>query len=180
MATVTLATRQPIRFVPQTPLGIDVHHWTRWSGLEALPLGRRAPTGAGVLDTGRYAAAVAADRPDRRPMFTRLNATGVTWADSTEDAVDAVILATGYRPNLTYLAGLDALAADDWPIQCRGVSLTTPRLGYVGVPGQTGLASATIRGVSADARRVVRRLQQALTVDATTPATCRVPALANR
>jgi putative flavoprotein involved in K+ transport len=180
VATVTLATREPIRFVPQTPRGIDVHYWTHWTRLEALPLGRRAATGAGVLDTGRYAAALAVGRPDRRPMFTRLTSTGIAWADGNEETVDAVILATGYRPDLRYLTELGALTLDGWPVHCRGISLTVPRLGYVGVPGQTGFASATVRGVGGDAHRVVRRLHRALKVDATKPATCRVPALASR
>jgi putative flavoprotein involved in K+ transport len=113
-------------------------------------------------------------------MFIRLTPTGVAWVDGTEEAVDAVILATGYRPNLAYLAGLGALDTDGWPLHCRGLSLTIPRLGYVGVPGQTGFASATLRGVGTDARRVVRGLQHALTLDVTEPATCRFPALASR
>lgn len=178
IATVTVATRQPIRFVPQTPLGVDVHYWTRWLGLELLPLGRAS--GAGVLDTGRYAAAVAAGRPDRRPMFTHLTSTGVAWADGTVEAVDAIILATGYRTDLRYLTGLGALDINGRPVHCRGISLTVPRLGYVGVPGQTGFASATVRGVGGDARRVVRRLQLALSADTIEPATCRVPALVSR
>lgn len=179
VATVTLATRHPVRFLPQTPLGIDLHYWTRWSGLELLPLGRRAATALGVLDTGRYATALAAAHPDQRALFTRLTATGVEWADGTSEPVDSVILATGYRPDLGYLTGLAALDKKGWPVHCRGVSLNVPRLGYIGIPGQTGSASATVRGVGMDARRVVRRLQHALRRDTTEPATCRVPALAS-
>lgn len=179
VARVSLATRRPVRFVRQAPLGVDLHYWTRWSGLEALPLGRRAASLVGVLDDGRYAAAVAAGRPDRRPMFTRLTPTGVVWADGTAEDVDAVILATGYRPALDYLAGTGALNANRWPVHCRGISLTVPRLGYVGLPGQTGFASATVRGVGGDARRVVAGLHQALTAHQAEPAGCRVPALAD-
>jgi putative flavoprotein involved in K+ transport len=68
-ANVTLATRAPIKFLRQAPLGIDLHYWARWSGIETLPLGRRIPSRRGVLDDGRYAAAVAAGRPDQRRMF---------------------------------------------------------------------------------------------------------------
>jgi putative flavoprotein involved in K+ transport len=178
-AQVSLATRAPVRFVRQAPLGVDLHCWTRWSGLEALPLGRRAASLVGVLDDGRYAAAVAAGRPDRRPMFTRLTPTGVVWADGTAEDVDAVILATGYRPALNYLTGTGALNPDGWPVHCRGISLTVPRLGYVGLPGQTGFASATVRGVGGDARRVARQLHQSLTRNQVQPADCRVPALAD-
>ena len=169
VATVTLASRQPVRFRPQRPLGLDLHYWARWSGLEALPIHRDGARSVGVLDDGRYAAALAAGRPDRRPMFDRLTSTGVVWSDGTEEPVDAVILATGYRPDVGYLAGLGALNSDGWPVHCRGRSLTVPRLGYVGLPGQTGLASATVRGVGGDARRIARWLRRTLTQ---TPSIC--------
>jgi putative flavoprotein involved in K+ transport len=133
-----------------------------------------------VLDDGRYSAAFAGGQLDRRPMFDRLTSDGVVWADGTAEHVDAVILATGYRPDVDYLAGLGALNADGWPIHCRGRSLTVPRLGYVGLPGQTGPASATVRGSGPDARRITRWLQRSLATDQPVPAVCRVPALAER
>ena len=105
----------------------------------------------------------------------------VVWADGTAGPVDAVILATGYRPDVDYLASLGALHADGWPIHCRGRDLTVPRLGYVGLPGQTGQASATVRGSGPDARRITRWLQRSLAHNPPTPAECRVlPALADR
>jgi putative flavoprotein involved in K+ transport len=173
VADVSLATRSPVRLRNQTPLGVDVHYWTGWSRLERLPLGRKAAKSIGVLDTGRYAAALAASRPDRREMFTRLTPTGVLWGDGAAEDVDAVILATGYTPDLGYLADLGAAAADGYPHHCHGISLTTPRLGFVGIPGQQGLASATVRGVGADARRVVRALRRQISADEPAPATCR-------
>jgi putative flavoprotein involved in K+ transport len=97
-ANVTLATRSPIRFVQQAPLGIDLHYWARWSGLETLSLGRRTPNRRRVLDDGRYAAAVAAGRPDERRMFKRLAPDGPVWSDGTYEQIDSIILATGYRP----------------------------------------------------------------------------------
>jgi putative flavoprotein involved in K+ transport len=181
VATVTVASRQPVRFRSQRPLGLDVHYWARWSGLEALAPGRSdGARSVVVLDDGRYSAAFAAGRLDRRPMFDRLTATGVVWADGTAEPVDAVILATGYRPDVDYLAGLGALNADGWPIHCRGRSLTVPRLGYVGLPHQTGPASATVRGSGPDARRIAGWLRRTITTDPPTPAECRVPALADR
>ena len=68
-----------------------------------------------------------------------------------------VIFATGYRPDLGYLPA-SAFGGDGWPLHHRGVSSPDPSLGFVGLPGQTGLASATLRGVGPDARRVVRNL----------------------
>lgn len=180
VAEVSLATRAPVRFRNQTPLGVDLHYWAGWSGLERLPLGRDGAKGLGVLDTGRYAAALAAGRPDRREMFAYLSADGVAWPDGTRERTDAVIVATGYRPDLGYLTGLGALALDGYPHHCRGLSVVVPRLGFVGVPGQYGVASATVRGVGPDAGRVVRRLRRQLAQVEPAPATCRrAPELVN-
>src|SRR5688500_10531858 len=55
VADVTLATRGPIPLRKQRPLGVDLHYWVAWSGIDRLPLGRRAGGSVGVLDDGRYA-----------------------------------------------------------------------------------------------------------------------------
>ena len=102
-------------------------------------------------------------------MFKRLTPLGVIWPDGTHEHIDSIVLATGYRPDVDYLAATGALDDSGWPIHCRGVSLTVPRLGYVGLPGQTGVASATVRGVAADARRVAEHIQRALHSEATQP-----------
>jgi putative flavoprotein involved in K+ transport len=180
VANVTLATRAPIRFVRQAPLGIDLHYWARWSGLETIPLSRRTPSRRGVLDDGRYAAAVAAGRPDQRRMFKRLTTVGVIWPDGTHEHIDSIILATGYRPDVDYLAATRALDHAGWPIHCRGISLTVPRLGYVGLPGQTGVASATVRGVATDAGRVTRHIRRAIRGKTPQPSRCSIPTRAAR
>lgn len=167
VADVTLATREPIRFKKQAPLGRDIHWWLDWTGIDRLPLGRKANKTTPVLDTGRYRHAIAAGRPPRKAMFERLTATGVVWADGTEETVDTVIFATGYRPNLDYLPAA-AFGDDHWPVNRRGVSATIPNLAYVGLPGQHGIASATLRGVGPDAAHVTRSLAAHLG-QATTP-----------
>jgi putative flavoprotein involved in K+ transport len=166
VAHVTLATRQPIRFRPQRLLGRDIHHWARLLGLDRLPLGPwlAARMGQGVLDTGVYQAAVAAGQPHRRQMFVRFTPSGVVWADDVEEPIDAVIYATGYRPNLDYLTALGALDADGQALHRRGVSTMVPRLGYVGVHNQWTYASATLRGVGPDAAYVVSVLHRQLRV----------------
>jgi putative flavoprotein involved in K+ transport len=72
LAEVTLAVRRPLRLRNQRPLGVDVHHWARWTGLDRLPLGARGTRGVGVLDDGRHATLLAAGRPEVRAIFTRL------------------------------------------------------------------------------------------------------------
>lgn len=164
VAHTTLATRAPVRFTPQRILGRDLHFWLEVSGLDRARLGRwlGLHTAVGVLDTGRYRAALAAGRPGRAPMFTAFTPTGVVWPDGRHEAVDAVIFATGYRPNLDYLAPLGALDDAGNARQRAGISLVVPALGFVGLAGQRSIASATIRGVGADADHVIRHLDRVL------------------
>jgi putative flavoprotein involved in K+ transport len=164
VARTTLATRSPLRFEPQTILGRDVHFWLSVSGLDRLPLGRLFDVSepGGVVDDGTYAAAVRAGRPDRRAVFSRFTEGGVVWGDGEEEAVDAVVLATGYRPNLDYLRPLGALREDGRPDQRGGIARTVPGLYFVGLPFQTSFASATLRGVGPDAELVVARARRHL------------------
>jgi putative flavoprotein involved in K+ transport len=179
VAQVSLATHAPVRFIPQRPLGRDIHFWWRLARLDTSaidqPIGaifRRlvGSRGAAVLDAGRYQAALSAAAPDQRRMFERFHAHGVVWADGATERVDAVIFATGYRPNLGYLAPLGALDAEGQALHRNGVSLTVPGLGFVGLTNQRTFASATLRGVGADAAIVVRALLPASSSSQTLPA----------
>ena len=158
-AQVTLAARKPVKFAPQRPLGRDVHFWSVVTGFDAAPVGHllRTPPHMPVNDDGRYRRALATGRPDQRRMFTDIDGTELTWPDDTREQVDTIILATGYRPNVFYLADLGA-TVDGAPQQRRGLSTTHPGLGYVGLQWQRSFSSATLRGVGRDARYVVRRL----------------------
>ena len=125
-ATVTLATRKPVKFAPQRPLGRDVHFWSIATGFDHLPIGhllRTAPH-MPVNDDGRYRRALATGRPDQRRVFTAIDGTEVTWPDGTREHVDTIILATGYRPALSYLDPSERA-------QSRGISTVHPGLGYV-------------------------------------------------
>lgn len=158
VARVTLATREPLQFRPQRILGQDLHFWLRWTGLDAKSHFASRPVPP--IDTSGYAAMLKRGLFDQRPMFTQLTAHGVEWAEGQEEAVDALVLATGYRPNLSYLAGLGALDEAELPLQTQGVSRTVPGLYFVGLSYQRNLASATLRGVGPDAARVVQHLRQ--------------------
>ncbi|WP_030525938.1 flavin-containing monooxygenase [Nocardia rhamnosiphila] len=162
-AQVVLASRAAVKFVPQRPLGRDVHFWFSLTGFDAAPLGRivtQAPTQP-VLDDGRYRTALAAGQPQRREMFTAFTAEGVVWPDGTRTPVDAVIFATGYRPHLPYLTGTGALTETGIPRQRQGLSLTHPGLGFLGLEWQRTPSSNSLRGVGRDAAYLARRLRPA-------------------
>jgi putative flavoprotein involved in K+ transport len=157
VASVTLTSRRPLQLVPQFVRGRDVHDWLTSTGFDALPPSwlARLITHPPVVDTGGYADALRAGRPDRRPMFTRLDDGDVVWADGEREQVDVVLLATGYRPSLGYLRGLGALDRDGMPLHAGGVSITHLGLAYVGLEFQRSFASNTLRGVGRDADHVV-------------------------
>ncbi|USX56704.1 NAD(P)-binding domain-containing protein [Lentzea sp. HUAS12] len=152
-AHVTLATRKPVKFSAQRPFDRDLHFWLYRTRLDYLPIGPWLPDGftTPALDTGVYRAATAQHRPDRRPMFTAVESSKVIWPDEQREHVDAIILATGYRPDFPYLGKLSGE-------HNRGLSRHHRGLGFVGLEWQRSLSSATLRGVGRDAAHVVRRL----------------------
>lgn len=171
-ARASLATRHPLRFMAQRLLGVDMHIWLQRTGLDTASWARpllAGGKGTPVFDTGTYRDAIAAGNPDRRPMFTRLDGDHVVWSDGTRERVDVVLLATGYRPGVDYLAPLGALNAAGQPRHRGGVSLTHPGLAYVGLEWQRSFASATLRGVGADARHVLTQLRDHTPDSARTP-----------
>ncbi|MEU9279697.1 FAD-dependent oxidoreductase [Streptomyces sp. NPDC048341] len=160
-ARVTLASRGPVRFARQHILGRDLHFWLARSGLDTAQLGRvvRTPPRQPVIDDGRYRAALAQGAPDRRELFTGIDGAKVIWPDGAREEVDTILLATGYRPDVPYLAGLDgALDGEGRPRQQGGISLVHPGLAFVGLEWQRSLSSNSLRGVGRDAAGVARRL----------------------
>ncbi|MHA6630624.1 flavin-containing monooxygenase [Pseudonocardia sichuanensis] len=159
-ARVTLATRAPVKYAPQIVLGRDMHWWSTTLGVDRLPVGPylRAAPSVPVVDDGTHRAAIDSGEPARMPLFTDLDGTDVTWPDGRTEQVDTIMLATGYRPDLPYLADLGALDEQGRPLQVRGLSTSHPGLGFVGLEWQRSLASATLRGVGRDAAYVVTRL----------------------
>jgi putative flavoprotein involved in K+ transport len=159
VATVTLATRNPLSFLPQRIDGRDLHYWLERTGFDDLPPAWLAPLipHALVTDTGRYRAAVESGLPDRRPMLTALDGDHVIWSDGTREVVDTVVFATGYRPHLDYLHALGTLT-DGLPRHAGGISTDHPGLAYLGIEFQRSYASNTLRGVHRDAEFIAPAL----------------------
>ncbi|MFD9575111.1 ArsO family NAD(P)H-dependent flavin-containing monooxygenase [Streptomyces sp. NPDC059982] len=93
-----------------------------------------------------------------KPMFTRLTATGVEWADGTRAEADAVIWCTGFRPALAPFAAL-RLRGSRGHIATAGThAVDEPRLHFLGYGDWTGPASATLIGVGRPARDAAREI----------------------
>jgi putative flavoprotein involved in K+ transport len=156
VATVSLATRHPVIFVPQCRGGKDVHYWLKATGFDLLPPEWLTHYSGGrtVDDTGKYQHALQTGKLDRRPMFTGFEDDSVIWPDGTREQVDTIAFATGYRPHLDYLSTLGALDAGT-PQHSGGISTTHPGLVYVGLDFQRSFSSNTLRGVYRDAEHVI-------------------------
>ncbi|MFF1535255.1 ArsO family NAD(P)H-dependent flavin-containing monooxygenase [[Kitasatospora] papulosa] len=97
-----------------------------------------------------------------KPMFARLTADGVQWADSSHTGVDAVIWCTGFRPALAHLAPLNLRSARGHIPTDSTRALGEPRLHLLGYGDWTGPASATLIGVGRPALDAARAIAQLL------------------
>ena len=160
LAQVTLAARHPLRFIPQRIGGKDVHHWLRETGFDSLPAEwlNKITRGSVITDSVGFQQTLADGLLDVRPMFTGLDGDHVVWGHHKRERVDAVILATGYRPSLGYLCELGALDPSGAPLHAGGISTTHLGLVYLGLEYQRSFASNTLRGVSADTSAVIAPL----------------------
>ena len=156
VAEVTLATREQVRFFPQRLLGLDFHAWLHWSGLERTRW--LSDQGTPVLDDGRYRRALREGRYRQRDMFRQLASDGLIWADGSREAIDALIFATGFRPNLPFLAELPVQNAQGQLLQRNGRASQVAGLFFVGQARQRNFASATLRGVGPDAAHLLPAL----------------------
>jgi len=160
IANITLAARHPVRFIPQRIGGEDVHYWLRETGFDSLPAEwlSKITGGSVITDSVGFQQTLADGLLDVRPMFIALDADHVVWNVDERERVDAVILATGYRPSLDYLRELGALDTHGAPLHAGGISTTHLGLVYLGLEFQRSYASNTLRGVSADASAVIAPL----------------------
>ncbi|MGZ4342030.1 MAG: flavin-containing monooxygenase [Solirubrobacteraceae bacterium] len=156
VGSVSVAARHPLRFIPQRIGGHDVHYWLHETGFDLLPAQWLNKIGGGSLitDSVGFQQTLADGLLDVRPMFIGLDGDQVVWSENERERVDAIILATGYRPSVEYLRELGALDPFDAPLHVGGVSTTHLGLVYVGLEYQRSFASNTLRGVSADAAAV--------------------------
>jgi thioredoxin reductase len=88
-------------------------------------------------------------------VFTK---SGVIWPDGSQEAIDAVIWCTGFRPALSHLESLDVVKADGKVDVQGNQSLQEPRLWLIGYGDWSGAASATLMGASRTAREMTPAL----------------------
>jgi putative flavoprotein involved in K+ transport len=152
---VLLATGQPARHLPQRLLGRDIFRW-----LDAVraydltpdsPRGRRIRTAQLVFGTSRRS--LSRTGVGTRPRLTGLGGRTAAFADSSAYDVDAVVWATGFRADHSFVRVEGALD-EHRRVRQRAGTGAVPGLWTVGVPWQTTRGSALLGYVGRDAAAV--------------------------
>ncbi len=93
----------------------------------------------------------------KRP-FEGFTPSGVVWSEGHEEAVDAVIWCTGFKPALDHLRSLN-LVEDNGKVMVKdGQSIKEPKLWLFGYGDWASPGSATLIGAARSAKEVVPRL----------------------
>jgi putative flavoprotein involved in K+ transport len=159
--TVSLAVGSTPTQLPQRLLGRDLFHWlTRFGVLTQpadSPLARRLRR-RGDLVIGSSTRALRRRGVDVRPRLTGFQGREALFSDSSRAPIGAVVWATGYRSDYSWLDLPNAVA--DGKLVLRGSGTAVPRLHVVGLPWLTSRASALLGFVGRDAEQVAERIAQ--------------------
>jgi putative flavoprotein involved in K+ transport len=146
---LTWATRRPVDFRDESELTIE-------GGVAAVAMqdaaaraGQALPSivsGTGVPRTRRIAAGIERGVLVERPMFSRIEEDGVRWPDGSFTRADAIIWATGFRPELRHLAPLRLREKSGGLTVASGASWQDPRIFLAGYGPQASTIGANRAG----------------------------------
>jgi glycine/D-amino acid oxidase-like deaminating enzyme len=159
-ASTTWVTRRPVDWLDQGELDVESAVAAVAAQDRAARAGQALPSivsGTGVPRTRRFVSGIERGLLVERPMFSSIERDGVRWADGTFAHADAIVWATGFRPELRHLAPLGLRSADGGVSVEGGASTLDPRLFFAGYGPQASTIGANRAG-RAIARQVVARL----------------------
>jgi Predicted flavoprotein involved in K+ transport len=158
--SLTWVARRPIEFLEGENLNIE-------GGQSAVALqdaaareGRALPSivsTTGVPRSRRIQAAIDRGLLVARPMFDRIELHGIRWSNGATRPADAIIWATGFRPELRHLAPLKLREKSGGITVGKNVSWKNPRLFFAGY-GPTASTIGANRAGRAIARQVIATL----------------------
>ncbi|NQX12525.1 NAD(P)-binding domain-containing protein [Microbacteriaceae bacterium VKM Ac-2855] len=155
-SSLVWATRRPVEFRDGDTLAIESATAAVAEQDAAARAGRALPSivsGTGVQRTRRIAAGIERGVLRERPMFIAIEPDGVRWSDGGFSAADAIIWATGFRPELRHLAPLHLREREGGIAVADGASLSDPRIFFAGY----GPTASTI-GANRSGRRIARQV----------------------
>jgi putative flavoprotein involved in K+ transport len=103
------ATRRPVEYLEQGTLDLEAAVAAVDQQDAAARTGQALPSivsGTGVPKTRRIASAIDRGVLDPRPMFDHLERDAVVWPDGSRERIDAIVWATGFRPDIRHLSPL--------------------------------------------------------------------------
>jgi len=157
---LTWASRRPIEFKDESELTIEGGVAAVAAQDSAARAGAALPSivsGTGIPRTRRIAAGIERGLLVARPMFTRIEPDGVRWPDGSFTRADAIIWATGFRPELRHLAPLRLREKSGGLTVEQGAAWLDPRVFLAGY-GPTASTIGANRAGRVIARQIMARL----------------------
>ncbi|WP_348789104.1 NAD(P)-binding domain-containing protein [Leifsonia sp. NPDC080035] len=159
-SSLTWATRRPVDFRDESELTIEGGVAAVAQQDAAARAGAALPSivsGTGVPRTRRIAAGIDRGLLVERPMFSRVEPDGVRWDDGSFTRADAIIWATGFRPELRHLSPLKLREKAGGLTVASGASWQDSRIFLAGYGPQASTIGANRAG-RVIARQVVAQL----------------------
>ena len=156
--TVHLAVGSRQKPLPQRFLGRDIFWWLTKTGLINKSLDSRVGRRASQQDTllGSSPRQLGRFGIELKPRATEASGRVIRFADGSQLEVDAVIWATGYRPDHTWI-NLPVIDSDGRITHRRGVT-DVPGLYFLGLSWQHTRGSALIGWVGDDAEFIAKQV----------------------
>jgi cation diffusion facilitator CzcD-associated flavoprotein CzcO len=161
-AELTWVSRRNVDFLDDTELNMEAGTAAVAMQDEAARAGRALPSivsGTGIPRTRRIQAGIERGLLHPKRMFARIEPDGVRWEDGTFRDADAIVWATGFRPELRHLAPLKLREKAGGIVVAAGSSWKDPRVFFAGYGPQASTIGANRAG-RLIARQVVATLSK--------------------
>ncbi|WP_025158940.1 NAD(P)-binding domain-containing protein [Leifsonia aquatica] len=148
-AELAWATRRPVDFRDESELTIEGGVAAVQQQDAAARAGAALPSivsGTGVPRTRRIAAGIERGVLVERPMFAAVEPDGVRWSDGSFTRADAIVWATGFRPELRHLAPLKLREKEGGLTVASGASWQDGRIFLAGYGPQASTIGANRAG----------------------------------
>ncbi|MUN07498.1 pyridine nucleotide-disulfide oxidoreductase [Agromyces luteolus] len=146
---LTWVSRRPIDWLDRQELDLEGASAAVSRQDEAARAGRALPSivsGTGVPKNRRIAAGIDRGLLVAKPMFDRIEADRVVWSDGSEAKADAIIWATGFRPELRHLSPLRLREKAGGVTVGQGAAWHDPRIFLAGYGPQASTIGASRAG----------------------------------
>jgi len=156
---VDLAVGKRVPSLPQRLLGKDLFWWLSGVGFMKVSTDSRLGRKLSERDVliGSSARRLRRSGVTMRRRLTSAVGRSAVFEDGSEQDVDAIVWATGYRPDFSWIDVPDVKGASDRIVHRRGVT-DAPRLCFVGLTWQHTRGSALIGFVNDDAAFIAGRI----------------------